>query len=136
MGVSTDAILTFGIDLNDELPAFLTNAETEEEHDDLDDFLAHEAGLTDWRAEGHYEKKRALVESCPVEIVRHCSGEYTMYILAVRGTVRTAYRGHLTEIDPTSLVVSPEKIVSFKKWCEDHGVEYQEPKWFLVSFWN
>ena len=123
MGVSNDAQLVFGFAFEDEesKPEFLG------EFDDLDDYLT--AALTDQS----YEKQRKIIEACPAEIIWHCSYDYPMYILAVRGTMISSSRGYLEEITSEKLTVAPEKIAAFKTWCEENNIEYQEPKWLLCS---
>jgi hypothetical protein len=88
----------------------------------------------DW--EKYWEAQRAAEAACPVDIVSHCSGEYPMYIVAIRGTERTANRGSPEVIDPASLAVPAEKIEAAKAWCEAHRIEWQEPHWLLCSMWN
>jgi hypothetical protein len=139
MGISSDGILVYGIDFGEEMP----NPEWEE-HDeefDLDDLIAEEAGLPVWRenmtnqeSTEYWAKKRELVAACPVEMVYYCSYDYSMHILAIRGTRLKASRGYAEEV-PT-FEVDAEKKDAFKQWCESHGVEYSEPKWLLCSMYG
>lgn len=132
MGVSTDGILVFGIDLGEEELEFLHDFEN-----DFDEFLHSLSGLPDYGEPGHdYVKDRDFVNSYPVDLVWHCSYQYPMYILAIRGTETTAARGYPQKIDPSSLVVANEKIEFLKKFCETYGIEWQEPKWYLCSMWG
>lgn len=125
MGVSTDGILVFGIDLGEELPEFL-----EEFEDTWWDFTDSISGETD------YKKRSAFRDKFPVDLVRYCSYEYPMYILAVNGTETTVSRGYVEEIDPQQLTVEAEKIAALKNFCEEYGIEYSEPKWLLCSMWG
>lgn len=133
MGVSTNGILVFGIQLpEEETPDFL-----EDFDGDFDSFLNSLSGLPKWREEGHdFEKDRAFRESFPVDLLSHCSYDYPMFILAVRGTEKTAYRGDPKIIDPSSLVVSPDKIEELRKFCDEYDIEWEEPKWYLCSMWG
>lgn len=133
MGVSTDAILVFGFDCG----------ETQPIKDWIDDLIAEEAHLIrpagswdnpDVRA--YHDARREAIEACPVDIVDHCSGEYPMYVVALRGSEIRSSRGHSTVIDPAALNVAPERIVAMKAWCEAHGIQWREPSWLLVSYWG
>lgn len=135
MGTSTDGILVFGFDIGveDEQPLENILGEGEE----FDDFIADEAGIEQWSenvSADYWQRRKIAIKSCPVELVTHCSYNYPMYILAVRGTQLTASRGYPEEV--ISLHVDQEKIDSAKNWCETHGIEWQEPKWLLCSLWG
>jgi hypothetical protein len=129
MGVSTDAILCHGIDLNtedDDVPSFL-----EDFDGDFDEFLDHINGLSD----AEHNVRSEAHDACPAELVRYCSREYPMHILAIRGTASKARRGSVVEIE--SLEVDPEAIDKFKKFCQDNDIDYGDgPKWCLVSMWG
>jgi len=134
MGQSTNGILVYGIAFEDEdeLPESLSFLE--EFDGDFDEYLESLAGLPKWGEPGHsFEAVRAHRETCPADLVMHCSGDFPMYILAVRGTEITAHRGHAVEI--TSLDVPVAKVAAFKQWCAERGIE-GEPKWYLCSMWN
>ena len=138
MSQSTDGILAFGFDLGIEDEQPLEHL-LGEDFDDLDDFLASEAGIPPWNhdsPEDYWNQKNAALAASPVELVSHCSGEYPMYILAVRGTYKNASRGYPEVLTPDYFTVPQEKINAARKWCEDHKVEWQEPSWILASMWN
>lgn len=130
MGQSTDAILCFGVPLDneEEPPPFM------EGYDELDELLMKEGGHPRWGEPGHsFDAQREWLKGQPVEMVLHCSGDYPMYILAVRGTVTTASRGYPEEVqttDPDHTLVN-----RFMSWLSDHNVE-GEPKWLICSMWN
>ena len=129
MGTSTDAILVYGIECGEDcVPEFM------EGFDDFDDYLDDLSGLPKWGEAGHdFVKQKAFRESFPVSMTMHCSYEYPMYIVAVRGTETIASRGYANEI--TSIAVDEEKISAFKEFCEKNGIEGQ-PKWLLCSMWG
>lgn len=136
MSQSTDGIIAFGFDAGEESPVEHLLGE---EFDDLDDLLASEAGISPWdhnSGKDYWKKKEAALAETPVELIHHCSGDYPMYILAVRGTHMNASRGYPQVIAPDFFAVPQEKIEAAKKWCEDHQVEWQEPSWLLASMWN
>src|ERR1035437_7360790 len=125
MGVSNDAQLVFGFSFEEEdaKPEFLG------EFDDLDDYLVDKVfpgrgGDSDDRVS--YETRIPIIEACPAEIEKHCSYDYPMYILTVRGTKISPSRGDTEVIMPENLVVAPEKIAAFKAWCEENDIKYKE----------
>ena len=72
----------------------------------------------------------------PVELIFHCSCEYTMYILAVKGTTKTARRGYAVEFDPMALAVTDEQKAVLMEFCEKYGLSFVAgPAWFLTSWW-
>lgn len=132
MGVSTDGILVFGFEVGeeDERPDFLEGVE------DFDEYVDRESGLPEWGEHGHsFEDQRAFRDKYPVDLITHCSYDYPMHILAVRGTKRRASRGYPLEIDPTDLNVPSEKLEAFKNWAAERGIQ-GEPKWLLCSLWG
>ena len=133
MGTSTDGILVFGIALEEGTePGFL------EDYDgDFDEFLNDLSGLPKYSESGHdFAEQQKFRENFPVDLTWHCSFEYPMYIVAVRGTKVTAHRGNPVEINPANLAISDEKKAALKEFCETYGIEWSEPKWWLVSMWG
>jgi len=110
MGVSNTAVLAYGIDLGEELPGFLLDAEGEQ---------------IDWY---DFEEGKEL----EVELIAYCSYDYPMYILAAKGTEINAHRGSVKKLIPEKLIfdrsVNDEKIRAF---CEEYGIEYKQPEWLL-----
>lgn len=148
MGVSTDAILAFGFDLGEELPEGLRNYKGEPDEDDEDGFefcelIRHEAGIAGYPGEVETEEERkarwaacsAAENEYPVELIYHCSYDYPMYFLSVRGTQRTANRGYPTAVEMCA-PVAQEKIDAMRAFCERYGIEWQEPRWFIFSMWG
>jgi hypothetical protein len=132
MGVSTDGILVFGIDLGEEIPDFL-----EEFEGDFDNFLDSISGLPQYGEEGHdFTKDREFRDNYGVSLTTYCSYEYPMYIIAVNGTETNVNRGYVEEINPEDMKISQEKIDKLKSFCEEYGIEWQEPKWLLASMWG
>lgn len=133
MGQSTDGILVFGIQLpEEEGPVFL-----EEFDGQFDDFVDSLNGLPQWGERGYDGKNTmAFRNNYPIDLVLHCSYDYPMYILSVRGTGKSASRGYPKIINPAELTVTPEKISALKNFCEKYNIEWQEPQWYLCSMWG
>ncbi len=73
----------------------------------------------------------------PVELVNVCSGGYPTYILAIEGSVTTAYRGSPKEISAAMLVASDEAAGVLISFCKKYGIEGGDgPKWWLSSYWG
>lgn len=142
MGLTVNAILAFGVafegeDLPDAL-AFLAEPEF-----NFDDWIAEAAGLPEWSGEmteaendRYWERKRRIVEACPVEHELHTEfGDEAGHILAVRGSLITAYWGRPVNLD-LDLIVPPEDAVrAFRDWCARHGVpiDGDDPRWIMAS---
>lgn len=149
MGVTTDAILCFGVDMG-ESPGFPWMQEDNE----FDEWMANRIGIyypfkgndkewNDWYSikenkeamSLYWNIKRDLENGCPVQIVYHCSAEYSEYILAVRGTVTKANRGYPEKI--THLEVDRVKINEYMTTLKEWGIELPEqPEWLLASYWG
>lgn len=129
MGVSSDGLLVYGIDLGEEMPDFLVD------HEDLDDLLLTEGKQPKYGEEGHdFKSQRTYLENQPVEMTFYCSYDCPMHILSVRGTEKSVNRGYVEEI--TSLEVDPDKRQKFIEWCLAHGIANPEPKWLLASMYG
>jgi len=72
----------------------------------------------------------------PFELVHHCSGECTMYILAIPGTVITAARGYPKEIPAYWGAPTSEAVEALQKVAETLGLDRDGfPKRLLCSMW-
>lgn len=122
MGISTDAILAYGIQLDLVEEPF--PGEPEEESDEFES--DHEAPW--WLR--YWGKTTGAIQ-----IVTHCHCDYPEFIVAAAGTVTEAYRG------------TPRRIASFEApehadaeimaYCEKYELPTKgEPGWFLCSYWD
>jgi hypothetical protein len=146
MSVSTNAIIAFGFDLGEEedLPEQLSELLKEHEHE-TDECLAADHGieLPQYAIGCDYKEYSAGRESALVQLkinlIPHCSGDYTMYFLAARGPDKKANRGHPTALEPYDLnseKFGQEAIDAMRSFCERHSIEWQEPKWHIFSMWS
>ena len=160
MGQSTNGIICYGVDLGEELP-WVANSETWgklEEHgfdegDNDDEIMAHllgglpifksehESGSDAWGEElsEYWEKRDHILEESGIKLVRHCSGDYPMYILAATGTVMSASRGDPKAFNPAKMAADLEMTRGDQKLraaLAKLEVKDQEPSWLLCSMWS
>lgn len=131
MGQSTDGILVFGIPLEEGVELeFL-----EDFDNDFEEFVDAQTGK-DWKEVGFKEVEAARQEF-GITMLRHCSCDYPMYILAITGTTTTAYRGNPQKIEKL-VDVSQEQIDKLTAFAEQYGFTDAfegEPGWYLCSDW-
>jgi hypothetical protein len=153
MGTSTDAYLLYGYDLgsDDEWkirdigghggwePAWLD--EDEGLTESALKALRAAAGFTetDWRADGYFERQKAVDAQIGVEIESHCSGEYPMYVLAAKQL--TARRGDVEVVDMADLQAAVASEDLDGKLARALGVlgfrpTQERPQWLLCSYWG
>lgn len=109
MGVATDAILCYGVELTED------EIERLQASDDSWEFKDYEYA----------------------EIVSHCSQSETMYILAAKGTVTTASRGEAKTVDPHQMMGNLDKIGNFEAAVTELGLDPNKtPKWLLCAWWD
>jgi len=147
MGVSTDAILCWGINLGEDLPWEEKAVELGYESGSDDEFLAFmfcgvEKPKEEWVEGGenenysaYWKAKREALEEYGVELVGHCSYDYPMYILAMAASVTRASRGCPATI--TNLEEQPGWEERLTDACEKLGLPLDsERKWILCSMWG
>ena len=91
----------------------------------------------------YYEHKRAWQKSnpVPVEVVKHCSSDYPMVIIAVPGTWIQALSGYPKCFKPSDLhvdIYTECQVIDFcKKYCNPKSYCFpkMELKWWLTSYW-
>lgn len=145
----------------------LIEGDEDEDSSDLADFLARKTGLVspylklphevnhgpydaydDWKKENpwfeaeaneYFEAKRKLADACPLEIHLHCSYDYPMFILAIKGTHLSASRGSPQKVNFARLnsLVTEDKLAEARKFCEEYGLpEFYGADWLLFSMWG
>ena len=154
MGTSTNAYLMYGYDLGggdgpwkvqgiDEYEPWEPDWLDEEEGlaESVLDKLREHLGFTekDWRAEGYFERRKAIDEQIGVHVESHCSGEYPMYILSAKKF--TARRGYVEAIDAAELqrlVVDEDLDGKLARALEvlDFRPIQERPTWLLASYWS
>lgn len=131
MGQSTDSILVYGIPLEEGV-----ELEFLEDFDgDFEDFVDNQNGMN-WRDDG-FKECEAARKAFPVTLVRHCSCDYPMYILALPGTETTASRGYPQKIEalPEISQALIDKLIAFADNYDLVDSFEGEPGWYLCSDW-
>lgn len=117
MGTSTDAILVYGIPLEEGAIRYDENAKSGPS------YMYYTGGVEDG-----------------VEIVMHCSAEYPMHIVAIPGTAISAYRGSPTPVAVDSLLPGTEAdnelLLAFLKKHKLKKSKGAKPGWWLCSYWG
>lgn len=145
MSISSDGIIAYGIDLgegmdDDEGTVFPWQDEEEYDGEFREWVLTKILGFTEeWHKdnEGYFDRQKAAWSPFPLEMVLHCSYEYSMYFLAVKGTVHTARRGYPTFIEKLPVVHDGQR-QALIMFAEKHGLKCDPTKmgWHLLSMYG
>lgn len=126
MGVSTDAILVFGMQIEDE----------SDDSQKINDILEED---NDEGGTSGYDMLLEAEKEAGAEVVWHCSGEHTMYIVGVRAM--EASRGYPVAVDPKKLVLTERQtksdLAAIEALCDFIGIPFtaKKCKWWLCSNW-
>lgn len=149
MGVSTDGILFFGIEIGDHKP-------WGDDDDDWEDVVAKAAGIEKpadaYPDEGDHSleaeairvkcnawfvaKWKAVEAFWSVDVGFHCSSDDPMWYVAVKRLRWIARRGYPEKIpsdlgNPTSTEMN-----DMRRLVGILGCKWEEPTWWLVSLWG
>ena len=147
MGVSTNGILYFGIELGDEEDVCFPWDDFVDKDNDIyvDDYIAMKLGVTepDVPYEGNealfskcWEDKRKAIKATGCEVNYHGSSACVMYYVTLTAKHLEARRGYPEAVTEEFLKVTDEQKEQLKKFCAIIGVEWKEPKWMLASYWS
>jgi len=156
MGVSTDAIIFYGIPgaedgteieglypyegLTDEQESLMERLKN-----DCDSTLLELYGFMEkWRSDfkgnerdEYYERRKKVQDQILCDIGFHCSDSYSMPYIYYKGAGAYASRGYTVDISGMILTMpNPEWDIEIKSFCEKIKVNYTQPKWYLVSWWG
>jgi hypothetical protein len=89
----------------------------------------------------YFQEKRDFEEShekFPYELVNYCSGDYPMYILAIKRTCMSASRGYPEKFDPQQMeMISQEEDADFMDFCKKYKIKTKgTSQWYLSSYWG
>jgi hypothetical protein len=148
MSTSTDACLAFGVDMGEQGEYKFPWDAASDDWEDFEEWWAFECGITlpdvDYSDEAHvtyqayWKRKSEAIKRCPVEMVRHCSDQCPMYILAVRGTLIEASRGYPVALDGgLEKNIDAKALKAFHAFCKQYGITLPaQPQWLLFSYWG
>lgn len=129
MGVSTNAYFYYGFD-------FYDSEDPAEGTDHLEEFLGEGEFCDD---DGTYydllEDNEAYTN---ITIDYHCHSDFRVWFIAYKPFYFTALRGYPTDIDLQQLAAQDMTAIDafLKKFCEEHEIPWQQPKWRLASYWG
>lgn len=133
MGTSTDAILFYGFSAEDE-----GDWDKRLEDDWTDTFAAHKGVLSPDSGNdafnAYWSKKSQLLAAEPCEIDQHCSGAHPISFVYIAESKITASRGDAKEVG--TIWIGERWRDQLKEFCNLMGIPWQEPKWYLVSYWG
>lgn len=136
MGVSTDAILFYGIDFEE---GQTVGPEDMEDGVDWERTYATLSGLPPVPYGAiHYpkylDKKRALVKAAGVALDSHCHSDLPIYFVYLVGAYFCNRRGDCTPVHLNLPCPKEEADAKLKAFCEKMSLPYKEPRWLLVSY--
>ena len=145
MGQSTNGLIAFGMKFEEgEHPDWFDY--DEENEMDFENHVAKAYGLEqpEWDEENqqpyfdYLDKKRELLDEIGVDIENYCSGDYPMYMLVIKDSVKKANRGYPTNIGHISLEVNNDWVNKLGAFCRGMGVEFdiKQFDWWLFSYWG
>ena len=108
MGTSTNGILCYGIEVQDD---------TNEHYSINEKFENISVGM--------YKDK----------VVWHCSSDYKMFIIAAKDSVTSASRGYPEKFGQR-ICRDLKWEEEVREACAALGVEYRQPQWLLCSYWG
>ena len=154
MSVSTDAILCYGFDVggDHDMPDWMKPIGDDKDFDfddfvvsrlsdsikqpgrfDTDEYRRNPELKEQWKK--YWADKKAFIALVGVSLVRHCSGDCPMYILAAKASITTAHRGSPKKIHD-GVAADPNWRSTLESFCEKTGIYMQEPSWILCSDWS
>ena len=137
MGQSTNAILFYGILIDH------GECECRWYEDEWEKVYAAKMGVVypteEWTEETSedwsksWKAEREVCKKSPCIIWSHCSSDFPMHYMAVQESHTLAYRGSAQEIHGTE--IDPDWRDWLREFCELMDIEWEAPKWYLVSNW-
>lgn len=144
MGISSDGIIAYGINLGEGLDddeGTVFPWQDEKYDGEFEEWLLREViGFTEeWeeRLDGYFDRKKAALEPFPLDMILFCSYEYSMYFLSIKGTERRCSRGEATLIKELPEITSFKRS-ALKKFAEKYNFKYDQEKvgWHLLSMYG
>lgn len=134
MGMSTDAILVYGVALKNEDESYDTLPFAEAGDEEFEGTLARLAGAPEWgddEFDDVYEQRKAAVDASGLTVVTHCAYDYPMYILGIKSTHKHASRGNPIVFESMQ-TPSAEEVKELTDFMKAHGIE-GAVNWVLCS---
>lgn len=98
-------------------------------------------GITEEDIDLYFEERRAWDKANPMpfELIRHGSDEYTLYIIAVKGTEIDTEWGDALKIRPDNMRIPYNGLGKLVDFCEKYGIEFDAEKdvgWWLSAYYG
>lgn len=130
MGQSTDALLFYGFLLKEE--------DVPWGDEDPERWLVKQLGLGSPSEQdpGYWARKRQALADLACTIETHCSGEYPMFAVIIKGTRSAAHRGDPVRFSPANLTIDPQWDAQLRAFATTFNLPFEEPSWLLASYWG
>ena len=127
MGVSTDAYLFYGFTIYDAEEGIGTPPQWEPQEDGED---------PNWSNWEYYcdAATVARLKDLKIMIGYHCHSDYPIYFICPKETWVFASRGYPVGIKSLNVPVGAH--TRLRQACELLGIEFQQPKWIMASYWG
>lgn len=83
--------------------------------------------------ENYWSAKRSAKERCGVELVYHCRPEYQMWILGVKASHHSEWRGEVGRLGQ-NIESQTEWRETLRVFCEQMNIPFSEPEWLLAPY--
>jgi hypothetical protein len=144
MGTSTDALIYWGFDFHDKDGGEPWH-DDREMLEDWEDIYAIRKGIArpamsfedDKDAYRAFWKARKVVverSGCSIDMHQHI--DVSVYFVCIKASHLRAWRGHPIQLRPDFFTVDPLWEDRLRTFCELMNIEWQEPKWWLASYWG
>lgn len=105
---------------------------------DFEAVICEAAGLTEpaYNSPEYREysaKRKALLDTCPVDLCTYGDDDDRQYALFVRGPDISAHNLEPTRVNLASLTIPEERLAAAAAFCQEYGVEWSNPGWLLLT---
>jgi len=128
----TDAYVFYGFDFFDgegglgERPTWGFEPEFNDDEDPI--------SWADWsRADKLSEEIKTRIADLHIRIDSHCSCDYPIYFICTEESFMRANRGYPKTLQ---LATGPTATKRIKEACALLDIHYEEPRWWLASYWG
>jgi hypothetical protein len=148
MSVSTDGILFFGFTFHEEDSYDKEPPPWMEDTGGWEDFYVAKKGLikpvgNDYEdpvfkkaREDYWAAKREMLKNEPCEIGYHGGEGCMSYFVTIKESHKSASRGYPEKLKSTFGDIESDWFHKIATFCQLMEIDYQEPAWYLASYWG